>query len=130
MGNYLSILIKHGERWDPSGKYVDFQRERIIYESSSLYSGLDSVVVLDRRHSHFSRSLTNFDLYSNNSIHLIGMNLDGVVDENTDEGIGVISDLSNLFTVENQIYKDKGTLMEITQHYGVVEKIQISCISF
>ncbi|KAK4724829.1 hypothetical protein R3W88_027608 [Solanum pinnatisectum] len=82
----------------------------------------DSVVVVDRRLSDVSRTLTNFDLYSNNSIRLIGMNLDGVVDENTDEGNGIISDLSNLFIAENQIYKDKETLMEVMRHYGVVEK--------
>ncbi|KAH0734668.1 hypothetical protein KY285_010375, partial [Solanum tuberosum] len=73
----------------------------------------DSVVVVDRRHSDVSRTLTNFDLYSSNSIRLIGVNLDGVVDENTDEGNGVISDLSNIFIAENQIYNDKDTLMEL-----------------
>ncbi|KAH0725038.1 hypothetical protein KY284_000903 [Solanum tuberosum] len=105
--------------------------EGIIYEYSSLYSGLnkaidnqDSVVVVDRRHSDVSRTLTNFDLYSSNSIRLIGVNLDGVVDENTDEGNGVISDLSNLFIAENQIYNDKETLMEVMRHYGVVEKFR------
>ncbi|KAH0717365.1 hypothetical protein KY285_013396 [Solanum tuberosum] len=137
--------------------------EGIIYEYSSLYSGLasaitsqlmidanihnieikyivsdrcppvsihndvdnqDSVVVVDRRHSDVSRTLTNFDLYSSYSIRLIGVNLDGVVDENTDEGNGVISDLSNLFIAENQIYNDKKTLMEVMRHYGVVEKFR------
>ncbi|KAH0662483.1 hypothetical protein KY284_027414 [Solanum tuberosum] len=137
--------------------------EGIIYEYSSLYSGLvsaitsqlmidanihnieikyivsdrcppisihndvdnqDSVVVVDRKHSDVSRTLTNFDLYSSNSIRLIGVNLDGVVDENTDEGNGVISDLSNLFIAENQIYNDKETLMEVMRHYGVVEKFR------
>ncbi|KAK4734968.1 hypothetical protein R3W88_009229 [Solanum pinnatisectum] len=88
----------------------------------------DSVVVVDRRHSDVSITLTNFDLYSNNSIRLIGISLDGVVDENTDEGNGVISDLSNLFIAKNQIYKDKGTLMEVMRHYGVVEKFSlVSC---
>ncbi|XP_049405088.1 uncharacterized protein LOC125868503 [Solanum stenotomum] len=82
----------------------------------------NSVVVVDRRHSDVIRTLNNFDLYSNNSIRLIGVNLDGVVDENTDEGNGVISDLSNLFIAENQIYKNKGTLMEMMRHYEVVEK--------
>ncbi|KAH0696603.1 hypothetical protein KY289_014085 [Solanum tuberosum] len=84
----------------------------------------DSVVVVDRRHSDVSRTLTNFDLYSSYSIRLIGVNLDGVVDENTDEGNGVISDLSNLFIAENQIYNDKKTLMEVMRHYGVVEKFR------
>ncbi|XP_049375485.1 uncharacterized protein LOC125840558 [Solanum verrucosum] len=84
----------------------------------------DSVVVVDRRHSDVSRTLTNFDLYSSNSIHLIGVNFDGVVDENTDEGNGVISDLSNIFIAENQIYNDKETLMEVMRHYGVVEKFR------
>ncbi|XP_049366939.1 uncharacterized protein LOC125831844 [Solanum verrucosum] len=84
----------------------------------------DSVVVVDRRHSDVSRTLTNFDLYSSNSIRLIGVNLDRVVDENTDEGNGVISDLSNLFIAENQIYNDKETLMEVMRHYGVVEKFR------
>ncbi|KAH0707537.1 hypothetical protein KY290_012050 [Solanum tuberosum] len=79
---------------------------------------------VDRRHSDVSRTLTNFDLYSSNSIRLIGVNLDGVVDENTDEGNGVISDLSNLFIAENQIYNDKETLMEVMRHYGVVEKFR------
>nr|AAV31178.1 Putative transposase, identical [Solanum tuberosum] len=84
----------------------------------------DSIVVVDRRHSDVSRTLTNFDLYSSNSIRLIGVNLDGVVDENTDEGNGVISDLSNLFIAEKQIYNDKETLMEVMRHYGVVEKFK------
>ncbi|XP_049356847.1 uncharacterized protein LOC125821471 [Solanum verrucosum] len=84
----------------------------------------DSVVIVDRRHSDVSRTLTNFDLYSSNSIRLIGVNLDGVVDENTDEGNGVISDLSNLFIAENQIYNDKETSMEVMRHYGVVEKFR------
>ncbi|XP_049399818.1 uncharacterized protein LOC125863890 [Solanum stenotomum] len=175
------------------GKYVDFQMEGIIYESSSLYSGLvsaitsqhridvnindieikyividrcppvsihndmgvwvfldqkkanvdfftkyslcitlkniamdnhDSVVVVDRRHFDVSRPLTNLDLRSNNSIRLEGMNSGGVVDENNDEGNKVINDLSNLFVAENQIHKDKGTLMEVMRHYGVVEKFK------
>ncbi|XP_049387280.1 uncharacterized protein LOC125851550 [Solanum stenotomum] len=84
----------------------------------------DSVVVVDRRHSDVSRTLTNFDLYSSNSIRLIGVNLDGVVDENTDEGNGVISDLYNLFIAENQIYNDKEALLEVMRHYGVVEKFK------
>lgn len=46
------------------------------------------VVFVDRRHSEVSRTLTNFDLYSNNSIRLAGVNLDRVVDENTNEKYG------------------------------------------
>ncbi|KAK6792028.1 hypothetical protein RDI58_011109 [Solanum bulbocastanum] len=84
----------------------------------------DSVVIMNRRHSDVSRPLTNFDLHSNNSIRLIGMNLGGVVDENNDEGNEVINDLSNLFIDENQIYKDKRTLMEVMRHYGVIEKFR------
>ncbi|KAK6796753.1 hypothetical protein RDI58_004454 [Solanum bulbocastanum] len=42
MDDFLSILIKHGGRSNPLGKYIDFQMEGIIYESSSLYSGLIS----------------------------------------------------------------------------------------
>ncbi|KAH0657763.1 hypothetical protein KY289_026511 [Solanum tuberosum] len=82
----------------------------------------DSLVVVNRRVSDVDRTSTNFDLYSNNSIRLIGVNLDGVVDESTDEDNGVISDVSNLFIDENQVYKDKKTLMEAMQHVGVVEK--------
>ncbi|KAH0743268.1 hypothetical protein KY290_031261 [Solanum tuberosum] len=52
------------------------------------------------------------------------MNLGGVIDENNDEENEVISDLSNLFIAENQIYKDKETLMEVMQHYGVIEKFR------
>ncbi|KAK6787341.1 hypothetical protein RDI58_015866 [Solanum bulbocastanum] len=91
----------------------------------------DSIVVVDRRHFDVNRPLTNFDLYSNNSIRLVGMNLGGLVDENTDEGNGIISDLSNLVIAENQIYKDKGTLMKVMQHYGVVKKFRflVSCSS-
>lgn len=39
------------------------------------------VVIINKRLSDFSRPQTNFDLYSNKSILLVGMNLDGVVDE-------------------------------------------------
>ncbi|KAK6780355.1 hypothetical protein RDI58_022539 [Solanum bulbocastanum] len=84
----------------------------------------DSVVGVDRRHFDVNRPLTNLDLYSYNSIRLVGMNSGVVVDENNDEGNEVISDLSNLFIAENQIYKDKGTLMEVMRHYGVVEKFR------
>ncbi|XP_049414466.1 uncharacterized protein LOC125877172 [Solanum stenotomum] len=84
----------------------------------------DSIVVVDMRHFDVSRPLTNFYLYSNNSIRLVGMNLGGVVDENNDEENEVISDLSNLFIAGNQIYKDKETFMEVMQHYGVVEKFR------
>ncbi|XP_049364122.1 uncharacterized protein LOC125828842 [Solanum verrucosum] len=83
---------------------------------------LESIVVVDRRQYDISRPLTNLDLYSNNSIRLIGMNSGGIVDENNDEGQEVISDLTNLLISENQIYKDKGTLMEVMRHYGVVKK--------
>ncbi|KAH0721559.1 hypothetical protein KY284_006589 [Solanum tuberosum] len=82
----------------------------------------ESVVVVDKRHYDVSRPLTNLDLYSNNSIRLVGMNSGGVVDENNDEGQEVINDLTNLLISENQIYKDKGTLMEVMRHYGVVKK--------
>ncbi|KAK4734139.1 hypothetical protein R3W88_008400 [Solanum pinnatisectum] len=46
----------------------------------------DSVVVVDMRLSNVSKQLTNLDLYSNNSIRLVGMNSGEVVDENNDEG--------------------------------------------
>lgn len=48
----------------------------------------DSIVVVDKRQLEVSRTLTNFDLYSNNSIRLAGVNLDRVVDENTNEKYG------------------------------------------
>ncbi|KAH0717363.1 hypothetical protein KY285_013394 [Solanum tuberosum] len=70
-------------------------------------------VIVDRRDCDVSRPLTNVDLYSNNSIRLIGMNYGGVVDENYNEGPKVISDLTRMLITENQIYKDKGTLMEL-----------------
>ncbi|KAH0748102.1 hypothetical protein KY290_027334 [Solanum tuberosum] len=71
----------------------------------------DSLVVVNRRVSDVDRTSTNFDLYSNNSIRLVGVNLDGVVDESTDNG--VISDVSNLFIDENQVYKDKKHLWRL-----------------
>ncbi|KAH0686038.1 hypothetical protein KY285_016582 [Solanum tuberosum] len=54
----------------------------------------DSVVVVDWRHSDVSRPLTNLDLYSNNSIRLVGMNSGGVVDENNDEGNELVPEVS------------------------------------
>ncbi|KAH0699169.1 hypothetical protein KY284_013384 [Solanum tuberosum] len=50
------------------------------------------------------------------------MNSGGVVDESYDEGPEVISNLTNMLITENQIYKDKGTLMEVMRHYGYVKK--------
>ncbi|KAK6802757.1 hypothetical protein RDI58_000540 [Solanum bulbocastanum] len=50
----------------------------------------ESIVVVDKRHFDVSRPLTNLDLYSNNSIRLVGMNSGGVVDESNDEGNEVI----------------------------------------
>ncbi|KAH0781359.1 hypothetical protein KY290_000957 [Solanum tuberosum] len=52
------------------------------------------------------------------------MNSGGVVDENYDEGHEVISDLTYMVITENQIYKDKKTLMEVMRHYEVVQKFQ------
>ena len=68
--------------------------------------------------------LTNIyvDLYSNNSIHLIQMNLEGVIKENNEGGDDIISDHSNLFVAEDQVYNDKETLKEVMRHVGLVEK--------
>lgn len=73
-----------------------------------------SLVVVNRRVSDVAITSTNFDLYSNNAIRLVVVNLDEVVDESTDEDNGLINDVSNLFIDENQVYKDKETLMEVT----------------
>ena len=50
------------------------------------------------------------------------MNLDGVVDENSEGDNDVISDHSNLFVAKNQIYNNKETLKEVMRHVGHVEK--------
>ncbi|KAH0633810.1 hypothetical protein KY284_036596 [Solanum tuberosum] len=73
-----------------------------------------SLVVVNRRVSDVAITSTNFDLYSNNAIRLVGVNLDEVVDKSIDEDNGVSSGVSNLFIDENQVYKDKETLMEMT----------------
>ena len=68
--------------------------------------------------------LTNnyVDLYSNNYIRLIGMNLEGVINENNEGGDDVISDHSNLFVAEDQVYNNKETLKEVMRHIGLVKK--------
>ncbi|KAH0748101.1 hypothetical protein KY290_027333 [Solanum tuberosum] len=78
----------------------------------------DSLVVVNRRVSDVDRTSTNFDLYSNNSIRLVGVNLDGVVDESTDNG--VISDVSNLFIDENQLFKIRNTVRNTLVPLGKV----------
>ncbi|KAH0656459.1 hypothetical protein KY285_031341 [Solanum tuberosum] len=72
-----------------------------------------SLVVVNRRVPDVAITSTDFDLYSNNAIRLVGVNLDEVVDESTDEDNGVINDVSNLFIDVNQVYKDKETLIEV-----------------
>ena len=62
------------------------------------------------------------DLYSNNSIRLIGMNLKGVINENNEGGNDIISDHSNLFVAEDQVYNNKETLKEVMRHVELVEK--------
>ena len=57
------------------------------------------------------------------------MNLDGDVDENSEEDNDVISDHSNLFVAKNQIYNNKETLKEVMRHVGLVEKFsfRVTC---
>ena len=50
------------------------------------------------------------------------MNFDGDVDENSEGDNDAISDHSNLFVAENQIYNNRETLMEVMRHVGLVEK--------
>ena len=80
------------------------------------------VVITDRINSEVSLTQTNVNLYSKNAICLVGMNLDGVVDENNEGDIDVICDHSNLFVAENQIYNSRETLKEVIKHVGLVEK--------
>lgn len=58
-------------------------------------------------HFKVSRTLTNFGLDSNNFIRLIGVNLDGAVDENADEEDGVVNDHSNLFVAKIKFIRIK-----------------------
>ena len=51
------------------------------------------VVITDRINSEVSLTQADVDLYSNNAIRLVGMNLDGVVHENNDGDNNVICDL-------------------------------------
>ena len=50
-------------------------------------------VVTNRINSEVSLTQADVDLYSNNAIRLVGMNLDGVVHENNDGDNNVICDL-------------------------------------
>ena len=79
-------------------------------------------VVTNRINSEVSLTQTNVDLYSNNIIRLVGMNLDGVVDENNEGDTDVICDHSNLFVAENQIHNNRETLKEVMRHVGLIEK--------
>nr|XP_010319919.2 uncharacterized protein LOC101244949 [Solanum lycopersicum] len=50
------------------------------------------------------------------------MDLDGVVNDNSEVDNDIICDHSNLFVAENQIYNNKETLKEVMRHVGLVEK--------
>ena len=86
------------------------------------YNEGHGVIVTDRINSDVRLSQTNIDLYSNNSIRLIGMDLDGVVNDNSEVDNDIICDHSNLFVADNQIYNNKETLKEVMRHVGLVEK--------
>ena len=57
------------------------------------------------------------------------MNLEGVINENNEGGDDIISDHSNLFVAEDQVYNNKETLKEVMRHVGLVEKFsfRIEC---
>ena len=106
----VSIHNDAGERVfiDQKKVNLDFFTKYPLYISLKDFEmyNQDSGVVTDRRHSEVSLTQTNVDLYSDNFILLIRVNLDGDVDENSEEDNDVISDHSNLFVAENQIYKN------------------------
>ena len=86
------------------------------------YNECHRVIVNDIINSDVRLSQNNIDLYSNNSIRLIGMDLDGVVNDNSEVDNDIICDHSNLFVAENQIYNNKETLKVVMRHVGLVEK--------
>ncbi|XP_015054951.1 uncharacterized protein LOC107001398 [Solanum pennellii] len=94
----------------------------ITLKDCEQYNECHRVIVNDRINSDVRLSQTNIDLYSNNSIRLIGMDLDGVVNDNSEVDNYIICDHSNLFVVDNQIYNNKETLKEVMRHVGLVEK--------
>jgi len=62
------------------------------------------------------------DLYSNNSVRLIGMNPIEYIDTVDDEENDIISDASDLSVDVKQVYKDKSVLGEVMKHYAFVNK--------
>ncbi|XP_049388095.1 uncharacterized protein LOC125852399 [Solanum stenotomum] len=62
------------------------------------------------------------DLYSNNSVRLIGMNHIEYIDTVDDEENDIISDASDLSVDVKQVYKDKSVLAEVMKHYAFVNK--------
>ncbi|KAH0713111.1 hypothetical protein KY289_009070 [Solanum tuberosum] len=62
------------------------------------------------------------DLYSNNSVRLIGMNRIEYIDTVDDEENDIISDASDLSVDVKQVYKDKSVLAEVMKHYAFVNK--------
>ena len=51
------------------------------------------------------------------------MNLDGVVNDNSEIDNDIICDHFNLFVAYNQIYNNKETLKEVMRHVRLVEKL-------
>lgn len=94
----------------------------ITLKDRKMYNEGHRVVIIDRINSDVRLSQTNIDLYSNNSIRLIGMNLDGVVNDNSDIDNDVICDHFNLFVADNQIYNNRETLKEVMRKVELVEK--------
>ncbi|XP_027771358.1 uncharacterized protein LOC114076469 [Solanum pennellii] len=94
----------------------------ITLKDREMYNEGHWVVIIDRINSDVRLSQTNIDLYSNNSIRLIGMNLDGVVNDNSEIDNDVICDHCNLFVPDNQIYNNREILKEVMRHVGLVEK--------
>lgn len=116
---------------DPKKANLDFFTKYLLcisLKDFEMYNE-DSGVVTDRRHSEVSLTQTNIDLYSNNFIRLIGVILDGDVDENSEEDNDVISDHSNLIVAENLVYKNRKILKEVMRHVGLVEKNEFLCIA-
>ena len=54
--------------------------------------------------------------------------MDGDVDENIEGDNYVISDHSNLFVDENQIYNNRNTLKKVMRHVGLVKKFSF-CVA-
>lgn len=70
------------------------------------------------------------DLYSNNSIRLIGINPIEEVDDLDDEGCAISSDTTNLSIDVNQVYKNKNTLSGVMRHYTVSNNFNsLYCVS-